>query len=126
MILTYILAVIIILIAVVYFYMKKTSKQKEEFYRLNGRLNERDFNLDTEGKHFSWEEVKPYLDNVLVRENYKQHKSCPKCNLPSGQLVWVNYSSPKEDWDHLAGRCGPLSICPNCKIQVEFVCEIIS
>lgn len=126
MTLTYILAIIITLIVIAYFYIKKSIKQKEEFYQLNGRLNEQDFNLDIEGKHFSWEEVRPCLDNVLVRENFKHHDSCPKCNLPSERLVWINFSSSQNSWNRLAGRGGPLSICPNCKIQVEFVCEIIS
>ncbi len=126
MTLIYILALIIILIVIAYFYSKGSTKQKEEFNRLNGKLNEQDFNSNTEGTHFSWEEVKPCLDNVLARENYKQHDSCPECNLPSQRLVWINYRSSQQSWSRLAGIAGVLSICPNCKIQVQFVCEIIS
>lgn len=125
MLLTYILAIITLLI-VAYFYVKNANKQEEEFYRQNGRLYGIDFDSNIKGKYFGWDEVKPCLDNVLARENFKQHDSCQECNLPSEQLVWINYTSPKDSWEHLAGQEGSLSICPNCRVQVEFLCYKVS
>jgi hypothetical protein len=126
MLLTYILAIITLLIVVAYFCIKNANKQREEFYRQNGRLNELDFDSDIKGKYFRWNDVKPCLDSVLARDNFKQHDSCPECNLPSEQLVWINYTSSKKSWEHLAGQKGSLSICPNCRVQVEFLCYKVS
>ncbi len=67
---------------------------------------------------FPWWEVFERMDYKI--EGKMNHKSCPKCNLPSEELIWIDFSSPKEAWRSLSGNQGPLSICPKCKIQVEF------
>ncbi len=64
------------------------------------------------------------MNKTLSGNNFKDHQSCPKCSLKSEALIWINFKSPKWTWENLCGREGPLSICPNCKIQVEHIVEV--
>jgi hypothetical protein len=75
---------------------------------------------------FQWEAVKPCLKDTLESNNFKGHTSCPKCGVKSEKLIWIKYSSPESSWEKLCGREGPLSICPACKIQVEFIIELMN
>ncbi|MDX2046757.1 MAG: hypothetical protein SFU87_08215 [Chitinophagaceae bacterium] len=71
--------------------------------------------------HFPWEDVKACFKKKLESSDFNDHNRCPKCGLDSKNLFWINFSSPSWTWENLCGRSGPLSICPNCKIQVEFI-----
>ena len=53
-------------------------------------------------------------------------RACPLCGKPSEELRWIYFDSPKWTWEMLCGRCGPMSICPDCGCLVEFICEIMN
>lgn len=73
---------------------------------------------------FSWDDVKACMDKkVPARAN---HHSCPVCGKSSEELFWIDFCSPVWTWAQLCGRRGPLSICPDCQRQVEFICEIMN
>jgi hypothetical protein len=83
--------------------------------------------LDSITKHpFPWSDVKACMDNILDSKDFLDHLSCPKCGLESDRLSWINFKSPAWTWAHLCGRGGPLSICPHCNIQVEFICMVMN
>ena len=75
---------------------------------------------------FPWEHVLDCLDNRLPAEEYKDIEACPKCNRHSEDLVWITFTSPPWTWKEHVGREGPLSICPECKIQVTFFADKIN
>ena len=76
--------------------------------------------------YFPWEDVTACLKNKLESNRFTGHSNCIKCGLESGKLIWIQFSSPDWTWEHLCGREGPLSICPDCKIQVEFILEVMN
>jgi hypothetical protein len=54
------------------------------------------------------------------------HRFCPLCGKPSEELKWIYFDSPKWRWENLCGRCGPMSICPDCGCLVEFICILMN
>ena len=80
-------------------------------------------NRKSRSRKFPWRDVKSCLNDKLDNMKFKGHQNCPKCGRPSEDLVWIMFNSPPWTWQSLCGRQGPLSICPNCKIQVDFICE---
>ena len=77
-------------------------------------------------RKFPWRDVKSCLNDKLDNMKFKGHQNCPKCGRQSEDLVWIMFNSPPWTWQSLCGRQGPLSICPNCKIQVDFICELMN
>lgn len=73
---------------------------------------------------FPWEDVKKCMDDKIGA--VPNHLPCPICGKPSEELDWICFSSPKWTWENLMGRMGPLSICPDCHCQVEFICMIMN
>jgi hypothetical protein len=65
-------------------------------------------------------------DKRLPARKFKDYPVCPQCGLHSEHLVWINFTSPKWTWKEHVGREGPLSICPVCNIQVDFIPEMIN
>jgi hypothetical protein len=83
-------------------------------------------NEDNWSEKFPWNDVKSCLKDKLDNKKFKGHRNCPKCGRYSEELVWIMFNSPPWTWRNLCGRKGPLSICPNCKIQVDFLCEVMN
>lgn len=79
---------------------------------------------DCRGVIFPWDDVNKCLDKKIPA--LANHLSCPICGKASEDLVWINFNSPEWTWDNYCGRYGPLSICPKCHYQVEFLCMIMS
>jgi hypothetical protein len=75
---------------------------------------------------FPWNDVLACFRAKLNSKEYAGHLPCPHCGAASEQLIWISFSSPDWTWKNLCGRSGPLSICPNCRTQVQFVCHIMS
>jgi hypothetical protein len=90
----------------------------------NKKLDKSNFTPDTTyERHFPWSDVIACFDKELESKNYRSHLKCPKCGKDSHELLWIEFRSPDWTWARLCGRQGPLSICPECKIQVEFITE---
>lgn len=73
-----------------------------------------------------WDYLMPCLHDQLNKEEFKSMKSCPLCGKKSENLVWINYRSPDSTWEMSCGAQGPLSICPYCKIQVEYIKYLVN
>lgn len=73
---------------------------------------------------FPWEDVKKSMDDKIGA--VPNHLPCPICGKPSEKLDWIRFLSPKWTWENLMGRMGPLSICPDCHSQVEFICMMMN
>lgn len=75
-------------------------------------------------------EIFPKEDVAICLERkihpYHHRLSCPICGKPSEELLWIDFCSPASTWKNLCGRSGPLSICPECRWQVEFICEVMN
>lgn len=69
------------------------------------------------GKHFPWSHVRQCYDRKVEPMN---GSSCPSCNLPGNQLLWIDFVSPPCTWKNLCGRQGYLSICEKCHVQIDF------
>ena len=90
-------------------------------------FNANEFKPDASYKtEFAWEDVLACLNKRLDSAKFKEHTPCPKCNMTSENLIWIEFSSSKWTWRNRCGRQGPLSICPSCNIQVQFSCEIMN
>ncbi len=91
-----------------------------------------DFNENEFKPDLSYEAIMPWGD-VLKRMKYRYpeneyigNKDCPKCQKSSKDLLWIKFSSPHDTWKGLCGTAGPLSLCPKCGIQVEYIVSIIN
>lgn len=87
------------------------------------------YNYEPDGDNsinFPWNEVNECRDRVLDARDFTGHKPCPKCGCLSENLEWIEFVSPPVTWEMLCGRQGPLSICKDCNIQVEFIIEILN
>ena len=62
----------------------------------------------------------PYIKNNANR------RACPLCGKPSEELKWICFKSPQWTWQNLSGRGGPMSICPDCRCIVEFICVVLN
>lgn len=83
-------------------------------------------NTDHKETNFPWKDVIDCMGEKLPASEFTEHRPCPLCARPSDELEWIKFSSPAWTWKHMAGRAGPLSICPSCKIQVEFICHVMN
>ncbi len=70
---------------------------------------------------FPWSEVMLCIDKTLPPNQFKNELNCPKCGCSSEQLYWIQFYDLKDLWKAVSKNNGPLSICPNCKIQVGFI-----
>lgn len=85
------------------------------------RFNPENFEPDPDYKTFlPWPDVMGCLRERKKSKDFAGKKKCPKCGLSSEKLIWIEFSSPMKDWAIWVGQSGPLSICPDCKIQVEY------
>lgn len=75
---------------------------------------------------FSREDIESCYEKKLDSSKFKNHRSCPKCGNVAEKLIWIEYTSPGWTWKQLCGRQGPLSICPECRITVEFILETMN
>ena len=90
-------------------------------------LDKNKFTPDTTFEsQFPWADIIACFDKELPKENFKNHYCCPKCEQTSEELTWIQFSSPDWTWEGECGSEGPLSICPKCKIQVEFILELMT
>ena len=82
--------------------------------------------IEPNDTYFPWSDVQKCLDKKLYAPEFTKHRPCPRCARPSDELEWIKFSSSEWTWKHMAGRAGPLSICPACKIQVQFICHVMN
>ncbi|OYU82579.1 MAG: hypothetical protein CFE24_14655 [Flavobacterium sp. BFFFF2] len=73
-----------------------------------------------------WSELDICNKERLDASKFPGQRKCPRCGIASDRLLWINYRSPKEEWENLVGREGNLSICPNCNIQVQKVTTLMN
>ncbi len=64
-------------------------------------------------KH-SWVHIEKQLKNTIPPIPHQM--PCMKCGLPSEKLTWIEYHSDGS----MGGRVGNMSVCPNCKEEVQF------
>ena len=75
---------------------------------------------------FAWAGVIDCLNHRFDSSKFYYHESCPMCQMTSENLIWIKFKSSPSTWKNRCGRQGPLSICPSCNIQVEFICEVMN
>ena len=63
---------------------------------------------------YSWEQIKEQLKNTIPPTPHQM--PCMKCGIPSEKLTWIEYHSGGP----MGGRVGNLSVCPNCKEEIQF------
>lgn len=71
---------------------------------------------------FCWEEIEPCLDNVVEKGITRGLMFCPECGKLSHELKWIHFQSrpdPVTGFSYL----GRMSVCTECKRQVEFHCD---
>ena len=109
------LIILVVMIAICSCTQNGQSEQKEEdVIHYVGEIS----------PHFPWEDVDSCMNNKI--EPRSQYAPCPKCGKASEELLWIDFCSPSWTWSSLCGRQGPLSICPDCHYQVQFICETMS
>jgi len=75
---------------------------------------------------FHQEDVEACKDKKLDAALFKNYSRCPQCKTPPEKLTWIDFKSPTWTWPAKCGKEGPLSWCPNCMIQVEFILKRLS
>jgi hypothetical protein len=83
-----------------------------------------------------WEEIekarrdtslKPLVSIREVKQRYlPKARACPQCYEPPETLIWVYYKTPPPpEWMLRAcGRAGWVTVCEECKRQVDFFTEV--
>ena len=71
---------------------------------------------------FSWEEIEPCLDNVVEKGLKRGLMFCAECGKLSHELRWIYFQSRPNPETGLS-YVGRMSVCTECKRQVEFHCE---
>jgi len=57
----------------------------------------------------------------ILKERYlPEARRCPCCETDPDKLSWVYFRSPGWTWEMLCGRAGILTICNECRVQVDF------
>jgi hypothetical protein len=85
----------------------------------------------TPAQHFPWTLVQEALDArdpnlgaipmLFAQEYYAaQADPCPSCGRQPEKRTWCSVDDPDEVWAAGHGRCGFLTFCPDCKLQVDF------
>lgn len=101
--------IIIVSILIVIFIIRNKIKRK----------NSGDGSIE---KNVSFENVKSTLQSNMECD----YMHCPDCNLNPEELVWFKFRTSDASWEHLGGRAGYYSKCPNCKIVVDFIITIMN
>ncbi len=81
---------------------------------------------DPDNPRFPEEDVVRCKNRRLNAADFAGQNSCPRCGRKSEELIWINFRSPSWTWRELCGRAGPLSLCPDCSIQVQFILRVMS
>jgi hypothetical protein len=71
--------------------------------------------------NFPVADIKQCIKDTIPRKEFINHLSCPICSIKSELLLWIQFKSPESTWKQMCGKEGPLSICENCKIPIEFI-----
>lgn len=61
-----------------------------------------------------WEQIKEQLKKTITPVPHQM--PCMKCGCPSEKLTWIEYHSGGP----MGGRVGNMSVCPNCKEEIQF------
>jgi predicted RNA-binding Zn-ribbon protein involved in translation (DUF1610 family) len=99
----------------------ESSKKVEEFVKA---VEKGDIILKNETTFFPWEDVLNCKDDIIKPPDKYKSYQCPYCG--EKEVIWIYFRSSEWTWSHLCGRAGPLSICPKCARQVEFICHIMN
>lgn len=82
---------------------------------------------------FPWEDVEAAERNSQLQSQHPLHPefprdgiACPGCGTASEQLTWFYFSSPDWTWRRLCGRAGWIAVCKPCRMQVNFVLEMMN
>lgn len=68
----------------------------------------------------NWNELKRHLNNRLDASKFSKELKCPLCGKSPEQLIWIEWRSSDWSWQVKAGKAGILSICEDCRIQVDY------
>lgn len=71
----------------------------------------------------SHKEIKDSIAKYPEKVFWPKDKVCKHCGK---RIVSLYYKSPAWTWEHLCGRAGLLYICPYCKEDDHFDCEIMN
>jgi hypothetical protein len=88
----------------------------------------------TPAAFFPWPYVQHHIHQIewlvydvamqTAREQFaEQARPCPVCGRAPERLFWCSIADPEEAWARGEGRDGFLTICPDCKTQVDFLVE---
>jgi hypothetical protein len=89
---------------------------------------------NTPAAFFPWPWVQTAIDGAdsavyrhaieMAQELHLGHaRPCPGCGRPPGELFWFSVSDPEEMWDRGTGRVGFLTLCEDCRRQVDFLVD---
>ena len=71
---------------------------------------------------FNWEEIEPCLDDVVEKGITRGLMFCSECGKLSHELRWIHFQS-RPDPETGFSYVGRMSVCTDCKRQVEFHCD---
>ncbi|MDR2085354.1 MAG: hypothetical protein LBP67_10220 [Bacteroidales bacterium] len=115
------IGIILFTLIIVFSCNNKSSKKMEEFVEAVKKGN---IVLKNEKTFFPWEDVLNCKDDIIKPpDKYKSYKY-PYCG--EKEVIWIYFRSSDWTWEQLCGKIGPLSICPKCARQVEFICHIMN
>jgi hypothetical protein len=75
----------------------------------------------------AWDDMDPNIMRIsqkfVVEELGHLGRACPECQRPTAELEWISIGTSDAQW--LAGdqRCGWITVCASCAIQVAFVVD---
>jgi hypothetical protein len=89
---------------------------------------------NTPAEFFPWpwvQRASELTDSVVYRHaiemaqelHLERARPCPDCGRSPSELFWLSVSDPEETWDRGTGRVGFLTICDDCRRQVDFLLD---
>lgn len=78
--------------------------------------------------YFPWEHVEACRGRRQTRtpKPLEEAEACPQCGTSGQALTWIYFESPRWTWEHLCGRAGWMTVCDDCRLQVQFFLGVLS
>jgi len=86
--------------------------------------------------YFPWDDVLASKNHTRSEERHsvedaqkkylRRASPCPQCGVPAERLSWIYLLSPEWTWQTFCGKAGWITVCDECKLQIDFFPEIMN
>lgn len=100
----------------------KTSHRIESLAAEIKNWKQSDNKENSTSQTFPWDDVALSLLKYPERVKF-EYDACPDCG---NERIKLYFHSPEWTWAKMCGRAGDMVICPHCKHQASFECNVMN